>query len=275
MDSLIIWGSILIALALVLALSALWLWGQRTTFSQSSAEGDQQPYNLLYNIIHDVANSVENIWYKLENLANQSLEDEGSWRQQQDEIIHDVTHLADLTKDAKLLSNPASGTATGVRELVDMRQVCDEVLRSLHKKARRHGVRLLYDGLTEPPALLAQRSQMKRLLFNLVDNGIKYADGEKTEPKVVLSLHTRANQLVITVSDNGIGIPQAHLAYIWDAPFQPRLATTARIEGTGLGLAIVKRIVSEHSGHLDVASVLGKETIFTIQLPLPGQGRSG
>jgi signal transduction histidine kinase len=105
---------------------------------------------------------------------------------------------------------------------------------------------------------------MKQVLLNLILNSIHAMPGSGT---LTLSATLTEEQapggpaLRLSVSDTGVGITVAHRSKIFDPFF------TTRDEGTGLGLAIVHAIIEAHRGRIDVESVEGRGTTFTIVLP--------
>lgn len=104
---------------------------------------------------------------------------------------------------------------------------------------------------------------LQRILINLLTNAVKYSpDGGE----VCLELVRDGDNLLLTVSDHGIGIPEADRLRLFD-PFH-RGANTQGIEGTGLGLAIVYESVQAHLGTIDVQSVVGQGTTFTVRMPI-------
>ena len=74
----------------------------------------------------------------------------------------------------------------------------------------------------------------------------------------------------VTVSDTGIGIPEEHLSRIFDRFYRVDKARNREDGGTGLGLAIVKSLAEAHGGRIEVASVPGEGTSFTVFLPAQG-----
>ncbi len=101
---------------------------------------------------------------------------------------------------------------------------------------------------------------MKRVLINLVDNALSAAENQKP---VVLGLQILSGTgIELSVTDKGEGIPAENLQKV----FEPYFST--KRSGVGLGLAIVKKIIEEHGGNIEAASVLGEGTRFMIKLPL-------
>lgn len=104
-------------------------------------------------------------------------------------------------------------------------------------------------------------SQINQVFLNLISNA-----AQATGPDGLIRLSTRVegSQAIVVVEDNGCGIPADVLPKIFDPFF-----TTKRIgEGTGLGLSIAYKIIAEHRGRIDVHSVVGQGTRFTITLPV-------
>lgn len=105
--------------------------------------------------------------------------------------------------------------------------------------------------------------QMVHSIFeNLIENAIKYT-GENG--KIFVSLHTERNKIIFSVADNGHGLTEIQKSRIFDRFYRVD-ESRSEVPGTGLGLAIVEKNVQELQGHIDVVSVLGKGTTFTVYL---------
>ncbi|HEX8552512.1 MAG TPA: ATP-binding protein [Abditibacteriaceae bacterium] len=118
----------------------------------------------------------------------------------------------------------------------------------------------------ELPTLQADATQMRQLLQNLIDNGLKFHAPGK-QPIITISSHNISDEFCeIVVEDNGIGFDEKYYARIFE-PFE-RLHGERQYSGTGIGLAICRKIVERHQGELGVQSVSGVGTKFVITLPL-------
>jgi two-component system NtrC family sensor kinase len=122
-----------------------------------------------------------------------------------------------------------------------------------------------------PPAL-ADATQIEQVLLNLIVNAEQALETTLDQPRApgespvgLLTVRTYAREgwVVIEVADSGPGIPAEHLSRIWD----PFWTTKAEGEGTGLGLSVVHGIVTSHGGTIEVESVPGVGTCFTVRLP--------
>jgi len=119
------------------------------------------------------------------------------------------------------------------------------------------------------PAINADPSQMHHLFINLISNAIKFRQADVAP---IVEINYREEKAaseswhIITVKDNGIGFEQEFEDKIF-VPFQ-RLHARTQYKGTGIGLAICRRIVERHGGKISAKSVLGKGTVFTIEIPV-------
>jgi heavy metal sensor kinase len=114
------------------------------------------------------------------------------------------------------------------------------------------------------------RSRIKQVVVNLLDNAIKY-----TPPGGLVNLNVRADagRAVLEVADTGIGISAGALPHVFERFYRVDNGRSREIGGAGLGLAIVKSICTAHGGQVEVESAEGRGSRFTVKLPLarPGQ----
>ena len=105
---------------------------------------------------------------------------------------------------------------------------------------------------------------MEQAAVNLLDNAVKYSP-----PKSRITIIAARGDKEITIQfvDNGLGIEEKHLPRLFERFYRVDKARSRQIGGTGLGLAIAKHIVQSHGGSIEVASTLGKGSVFTIHLP--------
>jgi signal transduction histidine kinase len=114
-----------------------------------------------------------------------------------------------------------------------------------------------------PPALI-RSDDLRLVLSNLVGNAVKYNRGGGS---VTARGAVADGWLRLDVADTGIGIREANLARLWDEFYRESRDETRELEGNGLGLSIVKRLVERAGGHLEVASVEGEGSTFSVLLP--------
>lgn len=119
---------------------------------------------------------------------------------------------------------------------------------------------------TKNPSLFADQVHITNVIYNLLDNAIKYC--EKT-PFIKIRTANYKNGILIEIIDNGIGIKKEDIRYVFDKFYRVPTGNLHNVKGFGLGLYYVKLIIEEHDGTVKVKSSLGNGTTFTIWLPEP------
>ena len=110
--------------------------------------------------------------------------------------------------------------------------------------------------------LTADRSRLRQVIANLLDNAIKYTP---SGGRVDIEALQKEEQIVVTVKDTGMGIPVEELPRIWDRLYRGDRSRSQR--GLGLGLTLVKAIVQAHKGYIEVSSELGAGSLFVVHFP--------
>jgi two-component system, OmpR family, phosphate regulon sensor histidine kinase PhoR len=117
-----------------------------------------------------------------------------------------------------------------------------------------------------PPSLkvVGDANQLSQVIYNLVENAIKYAGADK---QVIMSGSLHGNTAIFTVRDFGQGIEQHHIPRLTERFYRVSAQDSRMRGGTGLGLAIAKHILKRHRGKIQIASEIGKGSTFSIHLP--------
>lgn len=149
-------------------------------------------------------------------------------------------------------------------ELVDLTELVLECTSDMQAAARTHEWHLNLPD--EPVEVVADRSQIQRVILNLLSNARKHTD-EGTRVTAGLAVDAARREAVVTVTDNGPGIAPDFLPKIFDRFTRADKARSGSDGTTGLGLAIVQAIVQAHGGSIQVQSQPG-HTVFTVRLPL-------
>jgi signal transduction histidine kinase len=220
----------------------------------------------IYNLSHEVSNPLQSVQTNLENMADCSPGEIGRWKQYYLIIRHEMKRLATLTENLRLLSHLESSTHTVKREPVNLKSVIEDVIMAQVERAEGKNITLTYEGPNRPARVLGDRGLLNEVIYNLVDNSIKYA--KESGGEIALVLSEEPHMMHIRVRDNGLGIPQEDLPFIFDTAYRSSNKLTVHRTGSGLGLAIVKRIVKQHEGEIHTESILGQGTTMIIDLPL-------
>jgi signal transduction histidine kinase len=128
---------------------------------------------------------------------------------------------------------------------------------------------MLHPNVTEEIRILADKMRLRQVFLNLIANAVNYTP-ENGRVEISLSVDDEKDEAIVKVSDTGIGIPAEHLPHIFDRFYRVDRARNREDGGTGLGLAIVDSFVKAHGGRVEVFSVPGEGSVFTVYLPRKG-----
>lgn len=166
-------------------------------------------------------------------------------------LVRNILNLAKLQGGGlKLSSKPLQLTTLAPRvvEQLDPRYRCR--------------VRLIQDSLDSETLISGDRTLLTQVLWNLVDNALKFSPEES---EVVMEIVELEKDIVVEVSDRGFGIEPHEQQKIFERFF--RGTTLQKVPGSGLGLYLCSELVFLHGGSLEVRSQLGSGSTFTLRLP--------
>jgi two-component system sensor histidine kinase BaeS len=185
------------------------------------------------------------------------------------EVVHgEAKHLSHLVEDLRTLSLADADELTLNRQSVAPRDLLRRAAAAHFVHADERDVTIRVDEGDELPHVWVDLERMAQVFNNLVSNALRYtpAGGTVTLGARVDGERADDNNILLTVADTGAGIDPAALPHIFDRFFRADKARTDNGE-SGLGLPIVKSIVQAHGGSVDVTSMPGQGTTFSVTLP--------
>lgn len=172
----------------------------------------------------------------------------------ENQIITELLTLVRMDrKDSKL-----NVSEVNVNEMVEL------ILRRIRPIAQKRDIELTMVSMREVYAEIDE-VKMTMVITNLVENAVKY---NRDHGKVRVTINADLYNFYVSVEDTGVGIPQESLDKIYERFYRVDKSRSREVGGTGLGLSITKSIVLQHHGAIDVQSILGEGTKFTITVPL-------
>ena len=164
----------------------------------------------------------------------------------------------------KLLSlTKLDGDVEEESEIIPMASTIRRVARRLSGIAQKSGVTMTL-SLDQDTPILIQSDDFYQIVYNLMENGIKY-----NVPGGSLSVRLSRDEenAYLTVQDTGMGIPEEAIPHLFERFFRVDKARSRQSGGSGLGLAIVRAIVQRNRGQIQVESLLGQGTSFIVSFP--------
>jgi heavy metal sensor kinase len=179
--------------------------------------------------------------------------------------LEEIERISFLVEGLLLLARSDAGMLKMDRGAADLMLAAEEVLHQLSPLAAAKQVALLL-GHVEPLEVSGDFMQLRRLLFNLVDNAVKYTPPHGT---VKVTIERSGPFAVLGVEDTGIGIPPEERHKVFQRFYRSADARSQAQGGSGLGLSLVKSIAEAHGGKIELESKPGEGAVFRVYLPLP------
>ena len=175
-------------------------------------------------------------------------------------------HLLELINDILDFSQVEAGKAVLNISEFSLSRLTHQTLRTLQEKAFLQKLNLEMDFRVEPhnDRFCGDQRRVRQILFNLLGNAVKFTP---EGGKVTLRVWREYNTAVFQIEDTGIGIADEHLPLLFQKFQQLETSYHRNYEGTGLGLALTKQLVELHGGRIEVESVVGEGSLFTVWLP--------
>ena len=171
-----------------------------------------------------------------------------------------INRLTALVRTLLEMSNLQSVSRT---DCIDLAPLVEEILADLTPLAQQKNITLQED--CEDLQMTGSDALIYRLVFNLVENGIKY---NRPGGSVQVSLHPQAGHAILRIADTGGGIPPEYRDSIFQPFFRVDRSRSREMGGVGLGLALVREIAVLHGGSVTVEDSSVHGTTFAVSLPL-------
>lgn len=182
------------------------------------------------------------------------------------EFVEDIGNEAERLNrmTAKLLSlTRAEGLPSEETEIIYMTPTVHRVARMLRQNALQSKITFRLELEQDTPILILE-DDLYQIVFNLMENGIKY---NQPGGSLTVRLLRKEDNAILEVSDTGIGISAESVPHLFERFFRVDKARSRATGGSGLGLAIVRTIVLRNRGEVQVSSVLGQGSTFTVTFP--------
>ncbi len=225
--------------------------------------------DFVANVSHELKTPITSIRGYVETLLDGALDDREDSEKFLEIVLRQSGQLEEIIDDLLALSRIErhSNAAEVSFESRNLRPVLQEALGMIASKAQDSGVEVILDCPDELSLKLNQ-TLLEQAVVNLLVNAVAYSEaGQQVVVKAAEFEESGRLLTAISVIDHGIGIGEKHLPRLFERFYRSDRARSRKAGGTGLGLAIVKHIVQAHGGRVEVQSVIGEGSTFTIVLP--------
>jgi heavy metal sensor kinase len=212
---------------------------------------------------HDLRTPLTILRGELESLVEDPLLDE-PLRGRLASLLEEAIHLSKIVEQLFTLTQLESGEPCKDWKRFDLAELARTTAEQVSLLAEDKKIFLSCEA-NEPAYVEGDRSRIKQVIVNLLDNAIKY-----TPPlgKVLVQVHGVNGHAVLEVEDSGIGIPPEALPHVFERFYRVDKTRSMDAESAGLGLSIVKAICTAHGAQVEAASVPGVGSRFLVKLPL-------
>ena len=220
------------------------------------------------NASHELRTPLTVVKLRTEALRDGALDDKDVAVRFITEIETEIDRLVRMVNDLLDLSRMEAGLAPTRRVPLHLEKIALEVRNTFNIRAEQSQVALVLDSDPSLPVVMGSEDQVRRVLYNLVENAIKFTpSGGQVE--MLLRPGPKEKTVRFLVRDSGPGIAPEHLPHIFERFYRAETSPSrpGAMRGSGLGLSIAKSIVESHGGEIGVSSEMGNGTTFWADLP--------
>lgn len=228
------------------------------------ARSEDNQKKFIANVSHDFRSPLTSIKGYLEAMQDGTIPPE-LYDKYLGILLNETDRLIKLTNSLLTLNNLNMKGVVLEKSTFDINQVIRSTAASFEGTCRqkRIGIDLVLTGDTLP--VLADKSKIEQVLYNLLDNAIKFSHADST---IKIETSEKHGKVFVSVKDHGIGIPKDSLKLIFDRFYKTDLSRGKDKKGTGLGLSITKEIIQAHNENINVISTEGVGSEFIFSLPV-------
>lgn len=228
------------------------------------AKSEDNQKKFVANVSHDFRSPLTSIRGYLEAMIDGTIPPELNEKYLKI-VLNETDRLTKLTNGLLQLNNLNTKGMNLERTNYDMNQVIRDTVATFEGTCEKKQIQISLILVGETMYVYADKSKIQQVLYNLLDNAIKFSHHDST---ITIETSEKKNKLFVSVKDTGIGIPKDSLNLIFDRFYKTDLSRGKDKKGTGLGLSITKEIIHSHEENINVISTEGVGTEFIFTLPL-------
>ncbi len=240
----------------------------------ATRRSEKMRVDFISNVSHELRSPLSSLISFIETLQGPARDDPVARERFLAIMSTEAKRMSNLINDLLTLSKVETDEHIQPKGDVDLRRVIEQVAAVLSLRAKNRDMVFDIDSPSELRHANGDSEELTQVFQNLIDNAIKYGR-EGTAIKIALrqtsTISDSGHELLsVAIRNQGDGIAAKHISRLTERFYRADKGRSRSMGGTGLGLAIVKHIVSRHRGHMDIESVPGEGSTFTVYLPVAG-----
>lgn len=221
--------------------------------------------DLMSNISHELKTPVATVKVALEAIMQMDAADQKEKMKDYMRMAAQETDRLDLLV-SKVMNSIISDNGKQLyrKEVTDLALLIDETISTVQLQLKQSAAEIHFINETKEALILADATPLKGVLYNLIDNSIKYGGNGV---QIQIRLNRSADEITLLFSDNGPGIPDEYRTKIFEKFFRVPAARGHLIKGSGLGLYYAAQVIRECGGSIHVKNNSGSGASFTLKFP--------
>jgi len=237
-----------------------------STFNEMAGaleRAERQRRTMTADIAHELRTPLSNVQGYLEAIRNSIVAPDAAII---DTLYEQTLHLSRLVEDLRLAAIVEAGALRLERSPLRVQDIAKETVEAFRTRASERGVGLSLDADANLPDVTADRTRVRQVVANLLENALTHAP---EGGDVTVSVGRAGDDRVrVEVADTGPGIPPDQLPHIFEQFYRVDPSRSRETGGAGLGLTIVRRLVEAHGGRVNAESEPGRGTRISVELPV-------
>jgi two-component system, OmpR family, phosphate regulon sensor histidine kinase PhoR len=259
-----VWQILVASFILISILIGIFYFTLSTIFKQKRISIIKNDF--INNMTHELKTPISTISLACEALSDQDMTIDEKRRSNYVRMINqENSRLGLLVENVLKSALWDSGNFDLKRKKISLNSIVHDVVNSIEIQVKNRGGIITTSFTKETDTIEGDKVHITNLVFNLLDNAIKYS---KDQPEIYVSTEIKGTNIVLIVEDKGIGISKIDQKKIFEKFYRVPTGNIHDVKGFGLGLNYVKEIVQKHGGKLFFTSKLGLGSKFSIYLPL-------
>lgn len=254
----------LMSIVLIIIIIVLFGISLRTIANQRRL--DEMKNDFINNMTHEIKTPITNIGLACEMLHEPSISSDASLLNEYLNVIGDENRRMRILVETILQSSKMANKnfSLNLRQ-TDIHNIIEVVSKSFHMQIANRQGSLQLDLRASDHLLTIDELHITNMVFNLIDNAIKYSP---TTVDIIVSTLSTPQSFVLKVADKGLGISKEDQKHIFEKFYRVSTGNVHNVKGFGIGLNYVSQVVALHQGRIEVESELGMGTTFIVTIPI-------